>query len=306
MSNQTTALPDASTFRFSSPLNTEMTRLISEWVSEAEQLEAASGPASDAQRAWLDRAYSVLARIKNCPAPAPTAWSDAQVRDFLSVALRHIELGDGSLKASDINDALRYMAEKGAPAFVSAPGDRDRLPAEIMAIPLNHPELDALSEEHQEAFAFGHYEGRLAAAEIASRFNGEAFRASEAIKAAVEALYFNDSSDYLAALFAVVQALAPALAEQIRSLDHASLKRAFDTFNPPENPDVHEEHVPEHLLREDGAIKRWHPFYERLPGTYYVLAREFDTQGQHLAALERENAELKAQIARLTAEKDRP
>jgi hypothetical protein len=43
-------------------------------------------------------------------------WSDKQVLDFLSVALRHVVV-EGDLKYSDINDALRYMADKGEPAF---------------------------------------------------------------------------------------------------------------------------------------------------------------------------------------------
>ncbi|MFJ4056537.1 hypothetical protein ACIPZC_24245 [Pseudomonas sp. NPDC089743] len=45
-----------------------------------------------------------------------TPWNDKQVLDFLSVALRHVVV-EGNLQHSDINEALRYMAEKGEPAF---------------------------------------------------------------------------------------------------------------------------------------------------------------------------------------------
>ena len=55
-------------------------------------------------------------------------WTDAQVLDFLSVALRHVVV-QGELKYSDINDALKYMADKGKPAFVpSAPFGKDSMP----------------------------------------------------------------------------------------------------------------------------------------------------------------------------------
>ncbi|WP_110949526.1 hypothetical protein [Pseudomonas bohemica] len=46
-------------------------------------------------------------------------WTDAQVLDFLSVALRHVVV-EGELKYSDITDALKYMGNKGRPAFVRA------------------------------------------------------------------------------------------------------------------------------------------------------------------------------------------
>ncbi len=45
-----------------------------------------------------------------------TPWTDKQVLDFLSVALRHVVV-EGDLQYSDINEAMRYMAEKGQPAF---------------------------------------------------------------------------------------------------------------------------------------------------------------------------------------------
>ncbi|ANI37152.1 hypothetical protein AA098_07135 [Pseudomonas sp. JY-Q] len=46
-------------------------------------------------------------------------WSDVQVLDFLSVALRHVVV-EGDLQYSHINDAMRYMAEKSEPAFCKA------------------------------------------------------------------------------------------------------------------------------------------------------------------------------------------
>lgn len=48
-------------------------------------------------------------------------WTDKQVLDFLSVALRHVVV-EGDLQFSDINDAMLYMAEKGEPAFCKALG----------------------------------------------------------------------------------------------------------------------------------------------------------------------------------------
>lgn len=59
-----------------------------------------------------------IARAAGAPQMAAinAPWSDKQVLDFLSVALRHVVV-EGDLKFSDINDALRYMADKGEPAF---------------------------------------------------------------------------------------------------------------------------------------------------------------------------------------------
>ncbi|WP_256215763.1 hypothetical protein [Pseudomonas sp. NBRC 111131] len=48
-----------------------------------------------------------------------TPWTDVQVLDFLSVALRNVVV-QGDLQYSDINEAMRYMAEKGQPAFCKA------------------------------------------------------------------------------------------------------------------------------------------------------------------------------------------
>lgn len=50
-----------------------------------------------------------------------TPWTDKQVLDFLSVALRHVVV-EGDLQFSDINDAMLYMAEKGEPAYCKALG----------------------------------------------------------------------------------------------------------------------------------------------------------------------------------------
>ena len=48
------------------------------------------------------------------------SWSEADVREFLSVALRHSDGLKGELHFQDVNDALRYMAERGKPAYVQA------------------------------------------------------------------------------------------------------------------------------------------------------------------------------------------
>lgn len=48
---------------------------------------------------------------QNIPEIIPGPWTDAQCLDFCSVALRHAVV-EGDLQLSDINDALRYMAEK--------------------------------------------------------------------------------------------------------------------------------------------------------------------------------------------------
>lgn len=56
---------------------------------------------------------------QNIPGIIPANWTDKQVLDFCSVALRHVVV-EGDLKFSDITDALQYMADKGEPAFVRA------------------------------------------------------------------------------------------------------------------------------------------------------------------------------------------
>lgn len=82
--------------------------------------------ASEGDLQWqLEKA---LARAGGAPQMVAvyTPWTDAQVLDFLSVALRHVVV-EGDLQFSDINDALRYMAEKGQPAFCKAFGIDDHV-----------------------------------------------------------------------------------------------------------------------------------------------------------------------------------
>jgi hypothetical protein len=56
---------------------------------------------------------------QNIPGIIPGPWTDVQCLDFCSVALRHVVI-EGDLKLSDINDALRYMAEKyQAPSLIT-------------------------------------------------------------------------------------------------------------------------------------------------------------------------------------------
>ncbi|MEE4652787.1 hypothetical protein V2L06_20390 [Pseudomonas alliivorans] len=49
----------------------------------------------------------------------PVAWTESDVLDFLSVALRHADYS--GLAPTDILDGLRYMAEKGKPAYHAQP-----------------------------------------------------------------------------------------------------------------------------------------------------------------------------------------
>lgn len=72
--------------------------------------------ASEGDLQWeLEKA---LARAGGAPQMSVvyTPWTDKQVLDFLSVALRHVVV-EGDLQYSDINEAMRYMAETGQPAF---------------------------------------------------------------------------------------------------------------------------------------------------------------------------------------------
>ena len=56
---------------------------------------------------------------QNIPGIIPGPWTDVQCLDFCSVALRHVVV-QGDLQLSDINDALRYMAEKyQAPSLIT-------------------------------------------------------------------------------------------------------------------------------------------------------------------------------------------
>ncbi|HGM4965592.1 hypothetical protein N5K35_14035 [Pseudomonas sp. GD03651] len=82
--------------------------------------------ASEGDLQWeLEKA---LARAGGAPQMVAvyTPWTDVQVLDFLSVALRHVVV-EGDLQFSDINDAMRYMAEKGQPAFCKAFGIDDHV-----------------------------------------------------------------------------------------------------------------------------------------------------------------------------------
>ncbi len=67
--------------------------------------------------AMIDADLVNQTQAQNIPKVIPANWSDAQVLDFCSVAFRHVVV-EGDLKFSDINDALRYMADKGEPAFL--------------------------------------------------------------------------------------------------------------------------------------------------------------------------------------------
>lgn len=86
---------------------------------QAEGFTAIIAGASEGDLQWeLEKA---LASADGAPqmVTAYTPWTDVQVLDFLSVALRHVVV-EGDLQFSDINDAMRYMAEKGQPAFCKA------------------------------------------------------------------------------------------------------------------------------------------------------------------------------------------
>ncbi|AGZ36563.1 MAG: hypothetical protein ACOKSU_24970 [Pseudomonas sp.] len=88
---------------------------------QAEGFTAVIAGASEGDLQWeLEKA---LARDGGEPQMVAvyTPWTDVQVLDFLSVALRNVVV-EGDLQFSDINDAMRYMAEKGQPAFCKALG----------------------------------------------------------------------------------------------------------------------------------------------------------------------------------------
>ncbi|WP_235192113.1 hypothetical protein [Pseudomonas monteilii] len=82
----------------------------------AEGFTAIIAGASEGDLQWeLEKA---LARAGGAPQMVVvyTPWTEVQVLDFLSVALRNVVV-QGDLQFSDINEAMRYMAEKGEPAF---------------------------------------------------------------------------------------------------------------------------------------------------------------------------------------------
>lgn len=80
----------------------------------------------DAVIAEMDRIYSELKAAQ--PQGEQVAWTEVDVSDFMSVALRHAEYS--GLAPSDILDGLRYMAEKGKPAHVRA-----EQPAPVAVVP---------------------------------------------------------------------------------------------------------------------------------------------------------------------------
>lgn len=55
----------------------------------------------DAAAAWNKRSA--------CVADGPESWSDAQVLEFLAVALRHVTVS-GTIVPQDIRDAFRFMS----------------------------------------------------------------------------------------------------------------------------------------------------------------------------------------------------
>lgn len=59
---------------------------------------------TDAVAAWNKR----LA----CVADSPESWSDAQIIEFLSVALRHVTVS-GTVAPQDIRDGFRFMSAIG-------------------------------------------------------------------------------------------------------------------------------------------------------------------------------------------------
>ncbi|MDG9815376.1 hypothetical protein [Pseudomonas putida] len=92
----------------------------------AEGFMAIIAGASEGDLQWeLEKA---LARAGGTPQMVVvyTPWTEVQVLDFLSVALRNVVV-QGDLQFSDINEAMRYMAEKGEPAFCKAFGIDDHV-----------------------------------------------------------------------------------------------------------------------------------------------------------------------------------
>ncbi|MBP6954021.1 MAG: hypothetical protein KBC45_06295 [Pseudomonas sp.] len=83
------------------------------------------------------------------PQGVPVAWTEVDVLDFMSVALRHAEYS--GLSPSDILDGLRYMAEKGKPAYTAA------LPAPV-AVALSDPgpdqQVEARAKEIYEGWSY--------------------------------------------------------------------------------------------------------------------------------------------------------
>lgn len=111
-----------------------------------------SGDLTDLTGEW--RGYCVCpagVALKNKPAAQPhgepVAWTEVDVLDFMSVALRHAEYS--GLAPIDILEGLRYMAEKGKPAFY-----RTKQPAPVaVAVPERLVMTDGL---HTYEYVTGH------------------------------------------------------------------------------------------------------------------------------------------------------
>ena len=104
-----------------------------EWWANAYEKEGGHAVIVDMLRAYRD----MLAAAPAAPAPEaqePVAWTNGQCREFVSVALRHVEV-KGTLHAQDIRDALAYMAERGAdvpaPPAAEQP-DTVKVPRELL------------------------------------------------------------------------------------------------------------------------------------------------------------------------------
>ncbi|BCG27587.1 hypothetical protein TUM18999_57780 [Pseudomonas tohonis] len=57
----------------------------------------------------------------NYAGASPENWSDAEVLEFLAVALRHVTVS-GDLAPQDIRDGFRFMSSKGQGASATQPG----------------------------------------------------------------------------------------------------------------------------------------------------------------------------------------
>lgn len=68
---------------------------------------------ADAVAAWNKRC--------TCVAGSPESWSDAQVLEFLAVALRHVTVS-GTLAPQDIRDGFRFMSSKDQSDDTAQPG----------------------------------------------------------------------------------------------------------------------------------------------------------------------------------------
>lgn len=65
----------------------------------------------------LEPVYQIAPNPHDKPVVLAAEWGEAQCRDFLSCLLRNTEALVGVITVHEVNSALRYMAEKGSPAF---------------------------------------------------------------------------------------------------------------------------------------------------------------------------------------------